>query len=91
MDRYFIARQQHAKIKLVIPDDQDVEKYSEQQQDPVEYALEKKAELCEKIAKSVGIKSGDIPEFVKRSKLMSRSIEELAIMYPSMWKSHKIK
>jgi hypothetical protein len=90
MDRYFIARQQHSKIKLVIPNDADVEKYSEQQQDPVDYALEKKAELCERIAKSRGVKPGDVPEFVKRHRLMSRSIEELSVMYPGMWKSHKV-
>jgi hypothetical protein len=84
MDRYFIARQQHSKVKLAIPELYEIDKYSEQTKES--QPLMKKADLCAKIAKSRGIKIKDIPEFISRHRLMGHSVEELSAMYPDMWK-----
>lgn len=86
MDRYFIARQYHSKIKLTFPKTDEIEKFSERTKESQNEPMERKAALCAKIARSRGVKTRDIPEFVARHKLMGRSLEELAALYPDMWK-----
>jgi hypothetical protein len=90
MDRYFIARQYHSKIKLTFPFRKFFNlirlRTKESQNEP----LERKAEPCARIARSRGVKVRNIPEFVARHKLMGRSLEELAAMYPDLWERHEI-
>lgn len=85
MDRYFIARQSISEKKLVIPDSEDVKKYSEQSSD--KYSdMERKADLCTLIAQRNKNKDETILEYVKRKKLMSFSYEDLSTMIPGLWK-----
>ena len=89
MDRYFIARQAISEKKIVIPDSDDVKKYSEQISDKYT-SMERKADLCALIAQKNKNKEETVPDYVKRKNLMSFSFEELSTMVPGLWKKMKV-
>jgi hypothetical protein len=89
MDRYFIARQAVSEKKLVIPDSDDVKKYSEQNSDKYT-SMERKADLCALIAQRNKNKDETATDYVKRKNLMCLSYEELSTMVPGLWKKMKV-
>lgn len=89
MDRYFIARQAISEKKIVIPDSDDVKKYSEQISDKYT-SMERKADLCALIAHKNKNKDETVTDYVKRKNLMSFSFEELSTTVPGLWKKMKV-